>query len=150
TTDVHSLKADTLISLHQINANLEDGLRLKRFPQITFLNNKLAYYKDGGKYFKLEKEKTGWTYKFWMELAEDAENVNFIPGKNASVYTVKNNLFYQTAEKTVQITNDADENIINGQSVHRQEFGIDRGIFLPPNNDKLSFYRMDQTMVTDY
>ena len=50
----------------------------------------------------------------------------------------------------MKITDDQNENIINGQSVHRNEFGIDGGIFSAPNFQKIAFYRMDQSMVTDY
>ena len=51
-----------------------------------------------------------------------------------------------------EITRFAPENpdIVIGQSVHRNEFGIDGGIFWSPKGNKLAFYRMDQSMVTDY
>jgi dipeptidyl-peptidase-4 len=52
--------------------------------------------------------------------------------------------------RTDDVTDDQNENIINGQSVHRNEFGIDGGIFAAPNFQKIAFYRMDQSMVTDY
>jgi dipeptidyl-peptidase-4 len=39
---------------------------------------------------------------------------------------------------------------VNGQSVHRDEFGISKGTFWSPNGGLLAYYRMDQTMVTDY
>ncbi len=48
------------------------------------------------------------------------------------------------------ITDEKNENIISGQSVHRNEFGIDGGIFSAPDNSMIAFYRMDQTMVNDY
>ena len=149
-TDIHSLKADTLVSLYQINKNLSSDNKLKRVPQVTFLNSKSAWFKEGNTYYKLEKGKTDWNVKKWLEVPEDAENINFITSKNALVYTIKNNLYYKDAAKTLQITNDADENIVNGQSVHRNEFGIDGGTFIAPNKEKVAFYRMDQTMVSDY
>lgn len=40
--------------------------------------------------------------------------------------------------------------IVFGQAVHRNEFGIDGGIFWSPDKKKLAFYRMDQSMVGDY
>ena len=36
------------------------------------------------------------------------------------------------------------------QSVHRQEFGISKGTFWSPKGNLLAFYRMDESMVTDY
>ncbi|MBR1549551.1 MAG: DPP IV N-terminal domain-containing protein [Bacteroidales bacterium] len=41
-------------------------------------------------------------------------------------------------------------NIVLGESVHRNEFGIDGGLFWSPKGNKLAFYRMDQSMVVDY
>lgn len=49
-----------------------------------------------------------------------------------------------------KITSDGSREIVYGQSVHRDEFGIDRGLFWSPDGKKLAFYRMDQSMVTDY
>ena len=40
--------------------------------------------------------------------------------------------------------------IVYGQSVHRNEFGIEGGLFWNPQGTRLAFYRMDQSMVTDY
>ena len=40
--------------------------------------------------------------------------------------------------------------VVWGQSVHRNEFGIEDGIFWSPKGHLLAFYRMDQSMVTDY
>lgn len=40
--------------------------------------------------------------------------------------------------------------VVWGQSVHRNEFGIDGGIFWSPKGHKLAFYRMDQSMVSQY
>ena len=41
-------------------------------------------------------------------------------------------------------------NIVLGESVHRNEFGINGGLFWSPNETRLAFYRMDQSMVVDY
>ena len=65
-------------------------------------------------------------------------------------FTSANNLFLARKGQIEQITSDADKNIINGQAVHRNEFGIDNGIFFSPKGNYLAYYRMDQTMVADY
>ncbi len=41
-------------------------------------------------------------------------------------------------------------NIVLGESVHRNEFGINGGLFWSPKGNRLAFYRMDQSMVVDY
>lgn len=40
--------------------------------------------------------------------------------------------------------------VVWGQSVHRNEFGIDGGLFWSPSGHRLAFYRMDQSMVQSY
>lgn len=65
-------------------------------------------------------------------------------------YTLDNNLFVTTADgKTQQVTNEP-KGIVCGQSVHRQEFGISKGTFWSPKGNLLAFYRMDESMVSDY
>ena len=49
-----------------------------------------------------------------------------------------------------KLTNDGSREIVYGQSVHRDEFGINGGLFWSPDGKKLAFYRMNQSMVTDY
>ena len=49
-----------------------------------------------------------------------------------------------------QISKDGSREIVYGQSVHRNEFGINKGTFWSPKGNLLAFYRMDQSMVTDY
>ena len=54
------------------------------------------------------------------------------------------------AGNTRQVTSDGSRDLVYGQSVHRNEFGIEGGLFWNPQGDRLAFYRMDQSMVTDY
>lgn len=61
-----------------------------------------------------------------------------------------NNLFVATAKgQEIQVT-DEPAGIVCGQAVHRNEFGIEGGTFWSPDKNLLAFYRMDETMVTDY
>lgn len=49
-----------------------------------------------------------------------------------------------------QLTTDGSRDIVYGQSVHRNEWNIDGGLFWSPDGKLLAYYRMDQSMVTDY
>ena len=71
--------------------------------------------------------------------------------QTAFAYLKDNNLCVRTADgKDTPVSNDGSRDIVYGQSVHRDEFGISKGTFWSPNGEKLAFYRMDQSMVTDY
>ncbi|TAF33259.1 MAG: S9 family peptidase [Cytophagales bacterium] len=67
-------------------------------------------------------------------------------------FTVDENLWVcpQNATEPIAITQDGNRDLVYGQSVHRNEFGIVKGTFWSPDGQKLAFYRMDQKMVTDY
>lgn len=76
---------------------------------------------------------------------------DFNPKNNCIAFTDENNLGILFPDGTVgMLTSDTDKNIVNGQSVHRREFGIHKGTFWSPAGNKLAFYRMDERMVTDY
>jgi dipeptidyl-peptidase-4 len=67
-----------------------------------------------------------------------------------AAYVENHNIFVSDYEKTTQITFDGKEGIVYGQSVHRNEFGINKGMYWSPNAHKLAFYRMDERRVTKY
>ncbi|MBR1428012.1 MAG: DPP IV N-terminal domain-containing protein [Prevotella sp.] len=78
-----------------------------------------------------------------------AEDLNYTSLYMA--YVKGDNLFVADSKgNSEQITTDGSREIVYGQSVHRDEFGISGGLFWSPNGTKLAFYRMDQSMVTDY
>ncbi len=65
-------------------------------------------------------------------------------------YVDNYNLFVTDGKNTKQVTEDGSKNIVYASSVHREEFGIVKGTFWSNNGKQLAFYRMDQSMVTDY
>lgn len=148
TTEVQSMKQDTLVSLSQLNARLTGSAKLKSLPRITFLSRSRGYFSDGLSYYLIEKNGKEWKISPWATLPEGAENAE-IAG-NDIVYTLKNNLYLYRNGKTIAITTDGNEDIVNGQAVHQREFGIEKGIFISPDNSRIAFYRMDQSRVKDY
>lgn len=85
-------------------------------------------------------------------LEESAGHVEIHAGKRLAAFTIDNNIFL--AGKTanpIEITRDVNKGIVNGSDyVHRQEFGINKGMFWSPNGNYLAFYCKDETMVTEY
>ena len=81
----------------------------------------------------------------------DDENNERKGGAKASTIIKDHQLYVVDAQgKEHQLTTDGSREIVYGQSVHRNEFGIDKGTFWSPDGQRLAFYRMDQSMVTDY
>lgn len=149
-TDIKTNKQDTLISLTQVNKIFADN-KLKGLPPVKFTTNSDAYFTANNQMYWLEKSGSDWKVKRSAALGERSENVKTLADNQTLVYTRGNNLFINKNGKEVAVTNDTNENILNGASnVHRNEFGIDTGIFPSPNSENIAFYRMDQTMVADY
>ena len=64
-------------------------------------------------------------------------------------YTVGKDL-YIFGQSPVLVAKSKNPDITYGQSVSRNEFGIDGGIFWSPDGSKLAFYRKDESMVSDF
>ncbi|HSH65929.1 MAG TPA: DPP IV N-terminal domain-containing protein, partial [Bacteroidia bacterium] len=140
------------ISLEELNdamaaANLK---MLNNFPTIFWENINQFTFKSGKNTIKYEINKRRAAVVSTSTLNEAAENIDISEKTNYTAYTINNNLFVNDGKNELIVTNDADENIVNGQSVHREEFGIWKGTFWSPGGNLLAFYRMDQRMVTDY
>lgn len=84
-----------------------------------------------------------------LSPVEGAIDSNVLSG--ATVVLRDNNLFVVYSDaREVKVTNDGSREIVYGQAVHRNEFGINKGTFWSNDGQLLAFYRMDQSMVTDY
>ena len=102
---------------------------------VTYYKGKELYGFDGKKEFKLTD-----VQKDWRKPA------NNDPKLEERVELKEGNLYVDG--KLVERGDGY--NIVLGESVHRNEFGIDGGLFWSPKASKLAFYRMDQSMVVDY
>ena len=87
----------------------------------------------------------------WSQHCEGEQNSHWNKCSRAVAYTRDHQLFVRTADnQETQLTTDGSREIVYGEAVHRNEFGINDGLFWSPDGQRLAFYRMDQSMVTDY
>ncbi len=143
-----------VLDLNELN-NLvrQSNVEFKIFPVIKWKN---------ATSFSFESDKNEFIYDTnTKKLSSDTKKVFTSSGENFDVsatghtaYTEENNLrvhfVFGDGAKILNVSNEKNENIVFGKSVHREEFGISKGTFWSPNGNLLAFYRMDQTMVTDY
>ena len=85
-----------------------------------------------------------------ITIGADEHQLEYNAKSNALAYLKDNNLYVIRGLKSWQLSQDGSRDIVYGQSVHRDEFGISKGTFFSNAGDKMAFYRMDQSMVTDY
>lgn len=136
-----SLKVDTLTRSTDFDNQY--------LPYLNWLDGENAAFRNGHDW-SIWNTKTNSSTK-WVTLDEGAEDIKIDKKNRAIAYVVDNNLFLIDGNgKKHQITTDGSADIVNGKSVHRDEFGIDKGIFFSPQGNLLAFYRMDQSMVEDY
>lgn len=136
-----------VLTLAQLNTAL--GTELKALPVLTWLDKDHVYLMDGRKIVLGTFSGNELTWKVRYTLPEKGQNT-VIDAHDNIAYTIDNNLYIDKNGKQFTVTGNNNKNIISGQAVHRNEFGIDKGIFLSPQGNYLAYYRMDQTMVKDY
>lgn len=124
--------------------------KVNAIPGLKWFDSENAWFINGKSIITGRLNGNKFTWHKIVTLPEKAENITVDKSRKIA-YTINNNLWMWTKETgTMHITSDTNKNIVYGQSVHRDEFGIDHGIFFSPKGNYLAYYRMDQTMVADY
>ena len=145
-TDARNNKKRTIISLEEVNSILSTDF--KRFPAYAWEddNSLIVNAHSQRNIIDLKTRKVSAAYKIPV-----GANLTRQSGKGGIyAYTKENNLFCFDGEREHQITNFEDKNIVCGQSVSRNEFGISGGIFFSPDGKKIAFYQKDESRVTDF
>lgn len=143
-------KTDTIERLQSLNKTLFGKDSLKGFPMMNWIDHDYAYFNWNNQLFLGTFTGNSFTWSSWVKIPADADHIT-VDASRQIAYTLKNNLFLVDGKnQTLTVTNESDENIVSGQAVHRNEFGIDKGIFFSPKGNLLAYYHMDQTMVKNY
>lgn len=145
---VSGKKPDTLLKAGTLNALLQPEKGLKRLPWVTWKDSESLHFNIGMDYYAYNFSTRQATKTF--TLPEKAENIEHSPDARYIAYTIDNNLYVNDSKIQKAVSSDENKGIVSGQSVHRNEFGINKGIFWSPKGNLLAFYRMDETMVTEY
>ncbi|MBO6031362.1 MAG: DPP IV N-terminal domain-containing protein, partial [Prevotella sp.] len=152
TIDALTGKKTKLFTLDEINlwAGSNDEKYVRHLMNATFPYPDKPLVQVGNRkaviLVDFEQKKIVWQDSLAGQTANDWNAVS-----RATAYVENNQLFVVDAdEHKHQLTTDGSREIVYGQSVHRNEFGINKGTFWSPDGQRLAFYRMDQSMVTDY
>ena len=136
-----------LLTLDELNTLL--GTSLQRFPHYTWVDADCIAVVQDKTYYRINLKDKSLVYSFVMPAG--AENFTAAPKGDVFAFTRRNNLFYCDKNGNVfAITEDKDTNIVNGQSVSRNEFGIAGGIFWSADGKKLAYYRKDESQVATF
>ena len=138
----------TLFSLDDVKAQCSD---VKSLETVSFTGTAPVALLTNSKMY------LGYNWKekkivFLKKLKSGVSDIDYSAPSQMLAYNFKDNLYVESLiqDKVIKISDDGSRDIVYGQSVHRNEFGINKGTFWSPDGSMLCFYRMDQSMVPDY
>ena len=156
-------KETKIVGLDEINkaAGLADSLLIRHLYNATFpyAYEPIISVENTKEHFlyNFKTKKVVWrsgalnTDQSFNVYGDEKQSSEWSPASRATAFVAKDQLYVVDGKgKMVKLTEDGSRNIVYGQSVHRDEFGINGGLFWSPKGNRLAFYRMDQSMVTDF
>ena len=173
--DTKSGKESILVTLEEVNEALKNGeMPYKLTGHIKPLRTLMAASLPWGDrnvitFTQYDDRTPGQKYMIWYDFSkkkivnlfnlqgEGPTNLDFCKENGYMAYTIGNDLyvahegdFSSMVNPKVTGNQQQEKDVVYGQAVHRNEFGIMKGTFWSPKGTYLAFYRMDQSMVTDY
>lgn len=173
--DTKSGKESILVTLEEVNEALKNGeMPYKLTGHIKPLRTLMAASLPWGDrnvitFTQYDDRTPGQKYMIWYDFSkkkivnlfnlqgEGPTNFDFCKENGYMAYTIGNDLyvahegdFSSMVNPKVTGNQQQEKDVVYGQAVHRNEFGIMKGTFWSPKGTYLAFYRMDQSMVTDY
>lgn len=173
--DTKSGKESILVTLEEVNEALKNGeMPYKLTGHIKPLRTLMAASLPWGDrnvitFTQYDDRTPGQKYMIWYDFSkkkivnlfnlqgEGPTNFDFCKENGYMAYTIGNDLyvahegdFSSMVNPKVTGNQQQEKDVVYGQAVHRNEFGIIKGTFWSPKGTYLAFYRMDQSMVTDY
>lgn len=176
--DAATQKVDTVLTIDAFQSlfkTLEiDVQPPQRFPMLTWTSSVTFRFMYNNAFYLINTQTQ--VANVLTKVPADAEDVEFEENTIKTAFTHNNNVvvfdkdqwqkagdikkigdtkMMMTEEAAAElkkafITTDGSYNIVNGKAVHRNEFGITKGLFWSPAGNKLAYYKMNQNAVTDY
>ncbi len=136
------------LTLESFKAFANAPQTLERMPAFQWQDSQNANFQDKeGRYYLVNfKER-----KVTSGIKEEGDGTvsDYHATSQRLAYSSKNNLFVLTSSKAIQVT-DQPAGIVSGQSVSRNEYGIEKGTFWNDEGSMLAFYEKDERNVTEY
>lgn len=138
-----------LFNLTDLNTLLEaKGVKaLQRLPWLNWMEQGQLWFQAGIHFVVMDV--TNMKIASVSQMAEEGEVPDFCLSNNQVAYAKGNDLIIGGAKQEVVAASEGD-GMVYGRTVHRNEFGIEKGTYWSPKGNFLAFYRKDESMVTDY
>jgi dipeptidyl-peptidase-4 len=165
-----NLNRDTILKIEDLYNSfyrvMPEETKFERFPFFTWMNNNSILYTYSNSVYEYDLITKKTSIK--VKASGIAENLDYEKTSNRIAYTIGNQLFVSDETSINSLLNNQKKdkidaltlaslisssngsNLVNGKAVHRNEFGINKGTFWSSKGNKLAYYSMNETMVTDY
>lgn len=153
--DLKTGKESTLFTLGEINAwaelPIDDQPKIRNLYYVSFpfADKSIVEVSNGKSIYMIDFK----AHRIidTIELQKEAQVRKFNIQSHSTAYVQDDQLYViDPSGAEHKLTKDGSPNIVYGQSVHRDEFGINGGLYWSPKGNRLAFYRMDQSMVANY
>ncbi|WP_267739610.1 S9 family peptidase [Myroides injenensis] len=153
---------ETVLTAKDLEAILNDNFKNTEFS-LRSLPSNLSWINDNEIAFTATDKEGKFKYNVRLDLKDKKIKNSFKYNSIASEETISrnNNYIAWLKDNNIVITSHKGEDIVvtdditidieNGSSsTHRNEFGINKGMWWNPKQDQLLYYRRDQSTVSDY
>jgi dipeptidyl-peptidase 4 len=120
---------------------------LKAIPDMHWQSATQFYFVADHRYYHVDI-KAG-SYESARHTYDKAENEDYSVAARRLAFTMENDLYVTSGDRLIRVTENP-KNIVSGQSVSRNEYGIEKGTFWSEDGGKLAFYQKDEAKVSDY
>mgnify|MGYP002377371928 CR=1 FL=1 len=121
-------KDAVLATVEDLSRGLATGDSVKRFPRVEWTDAKTFLFQLGARTYAYDAASKTSALRF--TLPADAENEDHDEAYRHVAFTRGENLFIAGPNDSItQVTFDGTDGIVNGKSVHREEYGITKGTF---------------------
>ncbi|MFD2969787.1 S9 family peptidase [Sphingobacterium bambusae] len=148
------LTSKELAEALRTSLNDTSEVKLSYFPtdyQWADKNSFYFTYNSATQHYFLRYDVSNRSVKIQAKTPLSATNAELSADRRKVTYLVGNNIMINDGSSTIAVTQDSVDGIVNGSDyTHRQEFGINKGMWWSPDNEKLLYYRKDETMVSKY
>ena len=144
-------RESTLLTRDELNVILQtsgiEAIQALSLPEI--LQDGAFRFKSGSIIVDFDWNQKKVIGKFSVPVG--SENFILAPTGKIAAYTAGQNIMISyNSGKSKPVTVDQEKGFVNGQSVSRNEFGINSGLFWSPGASRLAFYRKDERKVPEY
>lgn len=135
----------TVLTLEKLNQMA--GFNARYIAEPYWVNKDIFHIIEGNGVYEINLKVS--TAQVLFRFPEEANNLDYHVNGKRLAYTIENKLYLADGNDARKLVAGEDQ-LVSGQSIARQEFGITEGIFWSDDGNLLAYYQKDESEVGDY